>query len=617
MADVFFNTFVTKSLTTKDSLERFFEGILTVQMVDRQNEITVVDELMKVLPIWMDRGAPITDTHSNRIVGKGINFAKTTVVDENKIEYPAITITGKIFKDYKLDDQIWDAIKTGKYKGLSFGGATKSDRTPVKQSNGTIAYSLKDLEHYEVAVCAEPAVPLALIIDVNPLAKAMMGDKLIDRGDGKATIRCTNFGCIIEKAEISDNATGNMSASATTDEDEKDRESSIKDPTPALPRDSTPEAKAGLVDGAENLTNLNKPIRGHDWSYWDSQLESDGYDKETRGKIIGSWEKEKASEVSEFIYNQVIKRGPPPKVELTRPLHWTDLPEELKPENLEKEIGTTISAVGEQVGTQDVYEPEDRVVGEVDDDTHSDDATKKKDLSQLQGGVRTGSGYDTSRQGNTPENDSAQITEEKEPKKEEKNKIYINTDAKHINNGMTENTEQKPIEKTEEKTVTPVDSISATLSAIADTLKKTDAKIDAFSTSLKTVEDKIKALETPTNLPIKPATDDKEDIGAKVKVPDTYQSNSQQASIRDSDPKNENSTDPTGLKMQEKALGTSFTTETPRPSSAPENVNKSVGADYSEVLNDARALGHEGLSIVAKNIISGKYYTPSEEERLY
>lgn len=575
--EIFFNTFVTKSLTTKDSTERFFEGILTVQMVDRQNEITVVDELLKVLPIWMDRGAPITDTHSNRIVGKGINFAKTTVIDENKIEYPAITITGKIFKDYKLDDQIWDAIKTGKYKGLSFGGATKSDRTPVKQANGTIAYSLKDLEHYEVAVCADPAVPLALIIDVNPLAKAMMGDKLVDRGDGKAIIRCTNFGCTIQKAEISDNATGNMSSSATSDEDEKDRESSIKDPTPALPRDSTPEAKARLVDGAENLTTLNKP--------------EDEEDKK--------------------------KRGPPPSEAVNRPVHWTELPDELKPENLEKEIGTTISAVGEQVGTNDVYDPGKRVVGELDDETDDQDTTKKKDLSQMQGGVRTGSGYDTFRQGNKPENDSAQITEntdEKPEKKGEKNKIYINSDTKHINNGMTE-TEQKPIEKTEEKTVTPVDSISASLSAISDTLKKTDAKIDAFSTALKTVEDKIKAMEKPTDLPLKPAEEDKEDVGAKVKVPDTYQSNSQQASIRDSDPKNDHSTDPTGLKMQEKAMGTSFTTETPRPNSALETVNKSLG-DYSEILNDARALGFEGLSIVAKNILSGKYYTPSEEERL-
>ena len=79
---VFFRTLVTKSLETKsDSDERFFEGLLTVEMKDKQGEITIVDELYKVLPTWMDRGAPITDTHSNRVVGKGINFAKTEAQD--------------------------------------------------------------------------------------------------------------------------------------------------------------------------------------------------------------------------------------------------------------------------------------------------------------------------------------------------------------------------------------------------------------------------------------------------------------------------------------------------------------------------------------------------------
>ncbi|HAT69166.1 MAG TPA: hypothetical protein DCS22_01590, partial [Flavobacteriaceae bacterium] len=93
---------VTKSMTVLDSTDenRFFEGYLTVEMKDKQGEITVVDELYKVLPIWVDRGAPITDTHSNRVIGKGINFAKTTV-EEGGVTYPAIKITGKIHKNYE------------------------------------------------------------------------------------------------------------------------------------------------------------------------------------------------------------------------------------------------------------------------------------------------------------------------------------------------------------------------------------------------------------------------------------------------------------------------------------------------------------------------------------
>ena len=191
---------VTKSMTVLDHTDdRFFEGYLTVEMKDRQGEITVVDELYKCLPIWMDRGAPITDTHSNRVVGKGINFMKTTFESEG-VTYPAIKITGKIHKNYELDASIWDKIKSGEYKGLSFGGATKTDRSPKVMKDGSIAYELKDLEHYEVAVCRDPAVPLALITDYNPLAKAITNGEELP--DGKMKIKCDKFGCYVKQPKL-------------------------------------------------------------------------------------------------------------------------------------------------------------------------------------------------------------------------------------------------------------------------------------------------------------------------------------------------------------------------------------------------------------------------------
>ena len=198
---LFFSKLVTKNLTATDSNRRLFEGILTVEMKDRQGEITVRDELLKVLPIWIARGGPITDTHSNRVVGQGINFGSTTVTDSDGKVYPAISVQGEIFKDYELDNEIWNSIKSGKYKGLSFGGATKSNRTPIMQKDGSVAYSLKDLEQYEVAVCEEPAVPLALITQHNQIAKAMAGNSK-DRGDGTMCIRCDKFKCYVDKDSL-------------------------------------------------------------------------------------------------------------------------------------------------------------------------------------------------------------------------------------------------------------------------------------------------------------------------------------------------------------------------------------------------------------------------------
>ena len=198
---VFFNGFEStlKSMENINSDERYFEGLLTVQMKDKQGEVTIVDELYKVLPVWIDRGAPISDTHSNRIVGRGINYSRTVVKNDKGEELPAIKITGKIFKNYELDNVIWDKIKKGEYKGLSFGGATRTNRAPIVMKDGSIAYALKDLEHYEVAVCKDPAVPMALITDFNPIAKAH--HDATERGDGKMVIQCSKMGCYVEKAD--------------------------------------------------------------------------------------------------------------------------------------------------------------------------------------------------------------------------------------------------------------------------------------------------------------------------------------------------------------------------------------------------------------------------------
>ena len=57
-----------------------------------------------------------------------------------------------------------------------------------------------------------------------------------------------------------------------------------------------------------------------------------------------------------------------------------------------------------------------------------------------------------------------------------------------------------------------------------------------------------------------------------------------------------------------------FSTETPRPNAAIETLEKSGGQDFSPILKDARAGGYEGLSQVARQILSGKYYKPSSDE---
>ena len=168
------------------------------------------------------------------------------------------------------------------------------------------------------------------------------------------------------------------------------------------------------------------------------------------------------------------------------------------------------------------------------------------------------------------------------------------------------------------KVKSSIDTLTDVVQSLAETQKGVSETIQGMGARLK-------ALEKPTDLPLNPkGNQGGDDVGADVKVPDTYQSNSRQVGL-DSDRKEVDGAkkpqaDQGKLSMQEKQNLTdiqksehTFSTETPRPSAALENVDKSTG-DFSPILKDARSNGFEGLSQVARDILNGKYYKPTPDE---
>ena len=179
------------------------------------------------------------------------------------------------------------------------------------------------------------------------------------------------------------------------------------------------------------------------------------------------------------------------------------------------------------------------------------------------------------------------------------------------------NVDSEIVEKSFQDTVkSGFDTLTEVVQSIAETQKATQETLGGL-------DNRLKALETPTDLPLSPkGTAASDDVGAKVTVPDTYQSNSIQAGLDDDRSGDKKpASDKGGLKMQKKSDDTelveksehTFTTETPRPNAALETVDKSI-KDESMILKDARSQGAEGLSQVARNILAGKYYKPSEDE---
>jgi hypothetical protein len=173
-------------------------------------------------------------------------------------------------------------------------------------------------------------------------------------------------------------------------------------------------------------------------------------------------------------------------------------------------------------------------------------------------------------------------------------------------------------------------TVAKSIDTLADVIQSIAESQQGVEKAITDIHDRVKALEKPTDLPLSPkGTQGGDDVGAKVSAPNDPYPVGDQVGL-DSDRKNRNppKKDPSGLKMQEKPVNKagdsepemiqksehSFSTETPRPGNALENVDKSLSKDFSPILKDARENGFDGLSVVAQNILSGKYYTPTPEE---
>ena len=209
----------------------------------------------------------------------------------------------------------------------------------------------------------------------------------------------------------------------------------------------------------------------------------------------------------------------------------------------------------------------------------------------------------------TEEENSKQAEEKKEDSDEEKEESHEEESTEEL---------RQDASKAFSKVKSSIDTLTDVVQSLAETQK-------GVSDTIGSLDSRLKALEKPTDLPLSPkGNQGGDDVGADVKVPDTYQSNSRQVGL-DSDRKEVDGakkpqSDQGKLSMQEKQNLSdiqksehTFSTETPRPSAALENVDKSTG-DFSPILKDARSNGFDGLSQVARDILNGKYYKPTPEE---
>ena len=150
--------------------DRRVKGWMSVETLDKAGEIIPVSEFKKTMDTLMKRGAPIQDSHSNRPVGKILNWSEKTHEESGK---QGIEITYQIFDDFSVDDEVWKEITSGK-RSLSFGGRA-TEEAEVKQdkeSDTGTSKTLRGIEAYEVSSVLDPCNEFATNTAVNFLAKA-------------------------------------------------------------------------------------------------------------------------------------------------------------------------------------------------------------------------------------------------------------------------------------------------------------------------------------------------------------------------------------------------------------------------------------------------------------
>lgn len=185
-------SFNLESLKVTDPESRVFEGIASVEMSDNGGDVVTPQQIGRLMDKFMSRGGDLNDMHSNRKVGKVLTWWETEIevtpeVLERAVQanpqnpavrhvvsryvgktLPAIAVRAQIYKDFPYEDTVWDRIKSGEYRGLSFGG--RGVPTSYASEHGGFVQQLTAF--WEISIVDAPKVALALLTGVNEIAQS-------------------------------------------------------------------------------------------------------------------------------------------------------------------------------------------------------------------------------------------------------------------------------------------------------------------------------------------------------------------------------------------------------------------------------------------------------------
>jgi hypothetical protein len=156
-----------------DEEKRLVAGYISTEIVDNQGDLVPIEELEKTMLTLMDRGGFLNYSHSNKSVGKILQW---DVRENPEVKKKGIYVVAKIFNDYHVDDLVWEKVKAGELGGFSIGATAKEAKMKLRDGKRGLPRDvdvLHDVSLMEVSLVENPANPLALV-DAVSMAKGDM-----------------------------------------------------------------------------------------------------------------------------------------------------------------------------------------------------------------------------------------------------------------------------------------------------------------------------------------------------------------------------------------------------------------------------------------------------------
>lgn len=185
--------------SVENARERLFTTWASVEMKDKDGEIIPIDEIIAQQDTLLKRNGPITDEHSNKVVGETLAYK---VLEHPKTKTKGVMHLNKIFDDHELDDKIWEEIKSGERTGSSVGGYNMSQSFGHDKDSGEMVKYLTDFRQFETASVHSPANPMALNEAYSVVAKSKQTEVL------KPFDGYSNFNDCVKQNQEKDNPEG-------------------------------------------------------------------------------------------------------------------------------------------------------------------------------------------------------------------------------------------------------------------------------------------------------------------------------------------------------------------------------------------------------------------------